>query len=130
MREIKFRAWDRHSKTMITDAFYLINFNGDLLYNETATGEWLGFENNDDVILMQYTGLLDKNGKEICENDDIEYYYENRNGIWKERKTVQFVNGAFGFNNDLKEFILLSSINDKCKVIGNIHENQTHSLQG
>lgn len=50
MREIKFRAWNKTAKTMITDVNRI-----DLV----GTAE----------VLMQYTGLKDKNGKEIYEGD-------------------------------------------------------------
>ena len=57
MREIKFRAWDKNKNKMVYPTKKYTN--GGLL-------EW--FEDED---LMQYTGLKDKNGKEIYEGDVV-----------------------------------------------------------
>lgn len=64
MREIKFRAWDKKRKVMF--------FVGALTFNDEKLGiavddeDWILREK---VELMQFTGLHDKNGKEIFEND-------------------------------------------------------------
>lgn len=57
MREIKFRAWLKHAKTMLPNdriAVYLRDVVSD-----------------DMVHYMQYTGLTDKNGTEIYEGDIV-----------------------------------------------------------
>jgi uncharacterized phage protein (TIGR01671 family) len=72
MREIKFRAWDKDSKRMryaedlIGPGGWVIQFHGVPL----EIGIHGVFE-PENVELMQYTGLEDKNGKEIYEGDIV-----------------------------------------------------------
>lgn len=62
-REIKFRAWDEVSEKMLNwNDFLDTNMKNTFIAPE-STG----------LILMQYTGLHDKNGKEIYEGDIVKY---------------------------------------------------------
>ena len=60
MREIKFRAWDNKQNKMRNDGFS-IYYDGSIQFADSIESK--------DFILMQYTGLKDKNGKEIYEGD-------------------------------------------------------------
>jgi uncharacterized phage protein (TIGR01671 family) len=74
MREIKFRVWDEKKKVMLSQigSWY---FNDE--YDEVAFHmNRVTFSDHKYLKLMQYTGLKDRNGKEIYEGDIIRSYNE------------------------------------------------------
>lgn len=99
MREIKFRAWDIDNKFLFD--VYEIHFGN----NFYIKGLGQIFSRN--FNLMQYTGLKDKNGKEIYEGDIIEYFDEQIELV--EWSKSDFWSGLGTFRIS--------------KVIGNIYEN-------
>ena len=123
MREIKFRAWYQNKMHYnITKAHYEHNamsgHGGDLW----DFNEWLKWSK-----VMQYTGLKDKNGKEIYEGDVIKYHrvFESKREVIELTSCIKFQNGAFGF--DMKGFNdMFMSLGDDSdiEVIGNIFENK------
>lgn len=115
MREIKFRIWDNEEKTMIENKdIYSLNFGEYIYFSSVSVG---GFIWNDcDYQLMQYTGLKDKNGKEIYEGDILLCCELEING------TVFFNEGCFRvqWENCIED---LYENCDVYEVIGNIYEN-------
>ena len=123
MRSLKFRAWNKTEKWMDED--FWIRADG-CPYQE-ARRRWDMSDRAtepayDDLILEQYTGLKDKNGKEIYEGDIITHL--GRNGgkphmIFYSLPHAAFC-GNYGFAYPLQEgeFYL-----GQIEVIGNIHEN-------
>lgn len=120
MREIKFRAWDKAKDHM---CFFGPDFDMDDDYNFLAfltpanIAGPLGDHNSmERYELMQFTGLKDKNGKEIYEGDILKHE-DDRILI------VFFQNGSFmfGFGNAEAEF-MHEGWCYYAKVIGNIYE--------
>lgn len=117
-RKIKFRAWDESRKEMITNFGRLEQSMPELLQNDEYGNIFCGhYEDNGDWIepvLMQYTGLKDKNGKEIYEGDILGW--EKFEGTKNQTRWIVQYNNERGFKN------WSSSDNDEI-VIGNIYEN-------
>lgn len=124
MRDIKFRAWDKAEKRMVLPENAIgwkIHFSGSVDYK----GSWA----TGDLILMQYTGLKDKNGKEIYEGDVV--VGEKGNYQCRVQGVVKYGGLAFAYVGKTDEgenwFDTITSptwtTDSRIKVIGNIHEN-------
>lgn len=124
MREIKFRAWHEPNKIMldvIAINFSLMEITADIETRKIYPELDYWWKETDipfsEIVLMQFTGLHDKNGVEIYEGDIIEYktvYEWDKKPI--KRAEVVFENGVFspmGVEMDLS----------RSEIIGNIYEN-------
>ena len=127
MREHKFRAWDKEAKVMSVPKTI-----DDIAIMKDALADMAILDGQ--IIWLEYTGLHDKNGKEIYEGDIIRHQLNNA-GIEKNKtfaiSSVIFVRGAFTVDYNPK--ILIWGLGYNCtedgqlghvEVIGNIWENK------
>lgn len=115
-REIKFRIWD--GKEMITtDGRYFF----DSYYGLVFSSQNNNVEN--DINLMQYTGLKDKNGKDIFEGDILDTQNIHVGKVLGEvsYQAPRYMYRAIGGKVDNIMFDLIAS--RRFVVIGNVHEN-------
>jgi uncharacterized phage protein (TIGR01671 family) len=107
-REIKFRAWDGK------------NF----IYSENVTGSYWGDIILDgagpEYVIQQYTGLRDKNGKEIYEGDIVQYKYPCSDYFIGK---IYFKDGSFRLHDSY-----IDDVETELEIIGNIYEHK-HLLE-
>ena len=121
-REIKFRAWDKNNKKWVGSVgFYTQKYS----YKPDSTSiVSIGFPN--EVVLMQYTGLKDKNGVEIYEGDILlgrfvldnvedHVFLQLTDKEKKEQTKIFVVEDIF--------YLYINPMPDDLEVIGNIYEN-------
>lgn len=124
-RQIKFRVWDTRfadpCMTYIEDLYwfeegYVHSFNGD-----------------DCLVFQQFTGLTDKNGKEIYEGDFVNYVYKPGDGYWSHDGIGLISWRSTGFHFDSKQWVAYltscpglfdnNNPNQLLEIVGNIFEN-------
>lgn len=129
----KFRAWDKQAKKMKNvEAINLSNQQ--VVLSEKALLEMGGMwsvcdmpTSLDDVILMQSTGLVDKNGVEIFEGDVVQFEdcYIESDFLYINKGIVEWSQGRFTVTN--RDSVEMEDLLDgellDVTIIGNIYEN-------
>jgi len=113
MREIKFRAWDKKINVMFKNWEFIGDFFTNTNFQKT---------NN---ILLQYTGLKDRNWVEIYEGDVVELY-QKAHGYIKTKivfKNWWFELRALDSNRIWMFWDIITQNEISMEIIGNIYSN-------
>lgn len=117
MRETKYRIWDKTCKKMVAVRsidFDYVDEEGYLEEGHVTANHRCDLLPFDEVKLMQYTGMKDKNGLEIYEGDIVETPSS------KTKYLVDYAEGCFVGRIKYREYTTLYKA---LRVIGNIYEN-------
>ena len=122
----KYRAWYVLAEEMINEILMISFVRKEIIgkFSDGSTSVPLKFEderNGEDVILMQSTGLVDKNGKEIFKGDILGTKDGLLDGVIEYRSDLgMWTNSLIRYNN----FERLCNVATSREIIGNVYENR------
>jgi uncharacterized phage protein (TIGR01671 family) len=116
-RTIKFRVWYEYKKNI-----YLMHYFGLDSFNSDDGSQWidsdqgyLGYQEMLECPIMQYTGLKDKNGKEVYESDFVRFNNDEQSFVfkvsWDQKRHAWDMQGLYEIDMSY------------CEIVGNIYEN-------
>lgn len=114
---VRYRAWDKETETMNGMAEIYRNRNQEIELHPR----------DENIILMQSTGLFDRNGKEIFEGDIVQFEdcYEVSDFLYINTGIIEWCQGGFHVTN--RDSVLMEDLLDGDSldviIIGNIYEN-------
>jgi len=125
MREIKFRAWG--SDCLVWDKYDSSIKMWNWEYIKHDFDLWVDDEK---AVIMQYTGLKDKNGKEIYEGDILGFYSEGKRFLtapvsWIQSVCLMRADIGLALTTPIPEDLYEEIANSEYEVIGNIYEGET-----
>ena len=128
---IKYKLWDKKNKKFLEDDYgtdYAILPNGIVIkMYDNGFGEGYSVHNLNNIKILQFTGLKDKNYKDIYEGDILRYKFPyDRRIIHISAVSYLETQSSFGIVDLYRNSIPLYDITCKeyAEIIGNIYENK------
>jgi uncharacterized phage protein (TIGR01671 family) len=121
MKEIKFRAWDLNNEKMYDS--YCVDSNGSFCVNGDF-GNNCECSETDKVIQMQFTGLKDRNGKDIYEGDIINFDGTVLEITLGEETLTLGYKILKAKDENVLEDIRLYRTEESAEIMGNVYENE------
>ena len=118
----KYRAWDSAKKEMFKDTFAITESGQVVVVEQESVASSPDYVFVDHLVIMQSTGLADKNGKEIFEGDIVKMSKD----VYSEStyyEVVRHYGGAYRLESKQHGCELWLRHTD-CEVVGNIYENK------
>lgn len=132
MRELLFRAWWKDGSGLVDQSDYVIRPNGTIEFPEGGWDLWES-DDSDLVVLEQFTGVVDKNGNKIFENDIL---CANTGDKWESGVHSKYLQYAqVVYNSQKARFEIFGKLGESHKaldqvinkyhatVVGNIYNN-------
>lgn len=135
MKEIKFRAWIEKENRMLTmdDDSWVFNFchNDNYITDNVRDGSFLWTK--EELELMQFTGLTDKNGKEIYEGDivkgsqhrctyDLDLHFKISMVEYLDEISIAAFDAVSNLNKNCSSLSGPSLNSEDIEIIGNIYQ--------
>ena len=117
----KFRAWDTTNKEMFKDTFAITESGQVVVVEQEYVASSPDYVFVEHLVIMQSTGLKDKNGKEIFEGDVVKMVKD----VYSEPtyyEVIRHRGGAYRLESKQHGCELWLRHTD-CEVVGNIYEN-------
>lgn len=127
MRKTKYKVWDKQSEKMffVLDIDFvsgIITASEDMSLSNIVQ---LPYDNSEFSILLQFTGLKDKNEKECYKGDIIRYKYYHLSKILTGIAKVEWDNGAYFLTDiNIKRNYPMYLADLSFEIIGNIYQNK------
>ena len=116
-----YRVWDNQEKTYSDKAFSIDQLG--ICYIQDGDGYWEEID-EERYVVEQSTGLTDKNGREIYENDVVQIAGERASIVFDEKLASYMGRFLVEYRNQKVEYndYIFAFCPDDIEVIGNIHE--------
>lgn len=123
-REIKFRIYDKGRKQWVHDTDHAISLFGEyVIFGEILRrpdDSIVSLDELNDLDAMQYTGLKDRNGREIYEGDVVQWDVNSSFSVG----VVTFERGCYDLKSlDGERWVCCDWYRGEYEVLGNIYEN-------